>query len=400
MPKSTKIEKDQELGQLIGNGIRIKASPDYNTISLPTQTIPAKNFFISLQGTVTVINNQSEYQYQIPTITDGGFILHSNARPFVSVFGLLNDIKNITEGTIESRMYRNPYWSPIGATIIYAQLLQLTRMAIKESGQVKDIETSEEVDVPNFVNVKAIDELNDTANELFKDIEKENLESGKMWQETKTAIRRFFSQTRIKAVSKLTDKTTKINKSNLEIAKQLKWIISGATNKPRRMTAQMLITYAQDVLIPYFGGKDVFDHSNLNTNFFSIGQVWTYVDTAGNVIYTPLTVNNLDIGYLPHSLEIRYLLDALKNVGPRLVNIQSTYEMLSGSIVEYIHKQAKSQQGENYNQPLVDNQIRVTTNCLLAGFYSDLVNDFKEAGASQMLEKEEILAWVLSLFRP
>ena len=115
------------------------------------------------------------------------------------------------------------------------------------------------------------------------------------------------------------------------------------------------------------------------------------------MIYTPLTVNNLDTGYLPHSLEIRYLLDALKNVGPRLINIQSTYNLLFSSIKDYIHEQAELEQGLNYNLPKTENQIRVTLNTLLAGFYNDVVNDFKEPGATEMTEKEEILDWVLSL---
>ncbi len=370
--------KKPDLTQSLGNGINRVINPNIldTVLTVPTQTEPAKSLFNNFLGGGVSVNE------------DGNLILNAQARPNKQIFGEFATIDKINEGDLESRMYRVNGLAPMDIAKIYIEQLEIYKSLLENIPS-----SNEEVTIPNYLNVKAIDGLNDDYNQLFLEIDQKD----KDWKESKTRVRGFIAGLREKAVKKLTDKSTTISKTQLEITKHLKWILAGAKNKPLGATAQSIISYAQDVLIPHLAGKDVFDQESLNTNFFSIGQFWSYKDEIGRLTYTPLTVNNLDTGYLPHSLEIRLLLDGLKNCGPRLVNIQSAYQLLLPSIKKFIHAKALNQGGINYNQPKVEDRIRITLNTLLIGFYNDLVNDFREPGASIVTEKQEILDWVLSL---
>ena len=401
MPKSKKVDQNtQELGQNIGNGITLIHQPElgYIQIKLPKQTTVATSFYQGLQNHRITVGDNPVCQYSVPLIVDGGYTILDTARPIVAIFGEFTDLTDINNGSVESRTFRASELAPVKASQLYLNLLELTRLAIKESLQT---ETQAEVPIPNYINVKAIEGLEEETKQIFATLELSNqIEKGSSWEDAKTNIRRFYQDTRNVLKAKETHKDTNISKTSLEIFKQLKWLIGGFGNKPAQVTAKILLSYGQDVLIAYFKKTEAnpFDAEGLNTNFFSIGQVWSYQDTKG-LNYTPLTINNLDTGYLHHSLEIRFLFDALKNVGPRLANIQSTYELLSTSIREFIHKQAKNQQGESYNKPMIDNQIRVTINTLLTGFYNDIVKDFEEPGSQEMTEKDEIKNWILSLYQ-
>ena len=371
--------KKLDLTQSLGNGIKRIVNPNISdtVLAIPTQTEPAKSLYKNFPSGEITLNK------------DGNLILNAQARPNKQIFGEFASIDKIKDGDLESRMYRVNELAPVDIAKIYTEQLEVYKTLLENIPS-----SNEEVAIPNYLNVKAIDTLNDDYNQLFLEIDQTN----KDWKESKTRIRGFIAGLREKTAAKKEGKQPTISKTQLEITKHLKWILAGAKHKPLGATAQSIISYAQDVLIPHLTGKEVFDQENLNTNFFSIGQFWSYKDEIGRLTYTPLTVNNLDTGYLPHSLEVRLLLDAIKNCGPRLLDIQSTYGLLLPAIKNSIHAKALNQGGMNYNRPKVEDQIRITLNTLLTGFYNDLVNDFCESGASEMGEKQEILDWVLSLF--
>lgn len=399
--------------QNIGNEINI--IPDNTTqdivVKLPAQTEVAKNLYTTLSGRSIIITGAPSIDrvvsvIQLPIIReDGNLAIPAKARPPAEIFGDFDKISAIKDGDIESRMYRKSKLNPDKIARIYIDILHTYRSLINtfttEQATQNLLSAIEEVAVPNFINPNAIIDFGEDYENTYQTIEEANEidRNDKDWKGSKTRIRGFIAKLMVKAKEKKEGKQTTISKTQLEITKHLKWILAGVKHKPLGATAQSIMSYAQDVLIPHLAGQEVFDQDELNTNFFSIGQFWSYKDEIGRPTYTPLTVNNLDTGYLPHSLEVRLLLDAIKNCGPRLVDIQSTYGLLLPAIKNSIHAKALNQGGMNYNRPKVEDQIRITLNTLLEGLLNDLNNDFKEEGAKNMKEQKEILNWVLGLFK-
>jgi hypothetical protein len=161
------------------------------------------------------------------------------------------------------------------------------------------------------------------------------------------------------------------NKSKSTLIKPLKWIIVNPS-----LTVQNKFTLVKNYIFATWkqvqnGTVDkIIDRHSLGTNFIQSG--YFYFDNERRLVCT--LPESLTTGYMPYALEVRMILDIVKNTPETLVD---TYEAFEKRVFDLCDSFMLLRR-ETTTETISRKQFEYTLFATLPGFLLDLTNDYAE----------------------